>query len=184
MPVQTLSDMVYASAISSQTNALGIVYDSSSSASRDQFIHHQKFVFLTQTNREEIQRCASFKVPVILHVHSLQEAFDTFKMSSVKIILLVARGNVPFIDFGWMGKAYEEKKSVVFSLHELQRAFASKDASTLQEYRKMAQLLYKSKVPLGLVSLAREEKDALSPEEVISWAAYLGVPSLSVQWYL
>lgn len=137
-----------------------------------------------QANREEIQRCASQKIPIILRVNSLQEAFDTFKMSSVKIILLVARGNVPFIDYGWMGKAYEEKKSVIFSLQELQRAFATKDASTLQEYLKMAQLVYKSNVPLGLVSFAREEKDMLSHEEVVSWAAYLGIPSLSVHWYL
>jgi hypothetical protein len=184
MPVHELSDIVYASAISHQTNALGVAYENVNDAQRGQFIHHQKFVLLSQMNREEIQRCASLGVPVILHVHSLQESFDTFKMSSVKLILFVARGNIPFIDYGWMSKAFEEKKSVVFSLVELQRAFASKDASTLQEYRKMAQLLHKSKIPLGLVSFAREEKDVLSEEEVDAWAGYLNVPLLSVQWYL
>lgn len=184
MRLQSVSDVVYPSGVTGEVKPLGVVYSSLNDAQKDQFIQHQKFVFLTQTNRDEIQRCASLKVPVILQLHNLQSSFDVFKMPSVKIIFVALSGNTPIIDFGWMGKAFEERKSVVFSLRELQRAFSQKDFTTLQEYRKMAQLLQKSKIPLGLASFAQDENARLSEEDLQAWAGYLGVEKLSVQWYL
>lgn len=184
MRLQSVSDLVFPSGAAGETNSLGILYSSSTEAQKDNFINHQKMVFLTQTNREEIQRCASNKIPVILQLHNLQSSFDVFKMPSVKIVFVALRGSQPIIDFGWMGKAYEERKSVVFSLPELQRAFQSKDSSSLQEYRKLAQLLQKSKIPLSIASFAASEKERLSGEDKAAWAGYLGVDSLSVQWYL
>lgn len=184
MRLQSVSDLVFPSGVVGETKPLGVLYSSLAEAQKDVFIQHQKFVFLTQTNREEIQRCASLKVPVILQLHNLQTSFDVFKMPGVKIIFVAPRGNTPIIDFGWMGKAFEERKAVVFSLVELQRAFSQKDFSTLQEYRKIAQLLQKSKIPLGLGSFAQDEKARLSEEDLRAWAGYLGVSSLVVSWYL
>jgi hypothetical protein len=184
MPLRSVVDIVYPSGAAGEINPLGMVYASLNEAQKDQFINHQKFVFLSQTNREEIQRCASLKVPVILQLYDLKSSFDVFKMSAVKIIFVALRGNTPIIDFGWMGKAFEEKKSVVFSLPELQRAFSQRDALTLQEYRKIAQLLVKSKIPLGLASFSQHENERLSEEDIVAWAGYLGVSSLSVQWFL
>lgn len=184
MRLQSVADLVFPAGAAGETNALGILYPSAAEAQKDNFIQHQKMVFLTQINREEIQRCASLKIPVILQLHNLQSSFDVFKLPVVKIIFVAPRGNVPIIDFGWMGKAYEERKSVVFSLQELQRAFMSKDSSSLQEYRKLAQLLQKSKIPLGVASFATNENERLSNEDKAAWAGYLGVSSASVQWYL
>ncbi len=184
MRLQSVVDVVYPSGAAGEANPLGILYTSAAEAQKDNFVQHQKMVFLTQTNREEIQRCASQKIPVILQLHNLQSSFDVFKMGAVKIIFVAPRGNAPIIDFGWMGKAFEERKSVVFSLKELQRAFMSKDSSSLQEYRKLAQLLQKSKIPLGVASFASHENERLSNEDNAAWAGYLGVPALSVQWFL
>lgn len=184
MRLQSVSDLVFPSGVVGETNPLGILYSSLGEAQRDSFIQHQKFVFLTQTNREEIQRCASNNIPVILQLHNLQSSFDVFKMPGVKMIYVALKGNTPIIDFGWMGKAFEERKTVVFSLPDLQRAFSQKDFSTLQEYRKIAQLLQKSKIPLGLGSFAQDEKARLSEEDKGAWAGYLGVEKVSVQWYL
>ena len=184
MPTLSVSDIVFPSGMVGEVNPLGILYASSAEAQKDQFVQHQKFVFLTQTDYSEIQRCASQKIPVILQLHDLQHSFDVFKLSAVKIIFVAVKGTQPIIDFGWMSKAYEEKKSVVFSLSELQRAFSQKDSSALQEYRKLAQLLKKSHIPLGLASFARVESERLSAEDVQAWAGYLGVPSLRVEWYL
>lgn len=184
MRLQSVSDLVFSSGAVGEITPLGILYSSSSEAQKDNFIQHQKFVFLSQTNREEIQRCASQKIPVILQLYDLKNSFDVFKLSSVKIIFVALRGNTPIIDFGWMGKAFEEKKTVVFSLPELQRAFSQRDALTLQEYRKVALLLFKSKIPLGLASFAQHENERLSEEDAAAWAGYLGIPSLRVQWFL
>lgn len=184
MRLQSVSDLVYPAGVAGEANPLGIIYSTAAEAQKDSFVQHQKFVFLVQTNREEIQRCASQKIPVILQLHNLQSSFDVFKMSNVKMIFVAPRGNTPIIDFGWMGKAFEERKSVVFSLAELQRAFSNKDASSLQEYRKLAMLLHKSSIPLGVASFATNENERLSNEDKDAWAGYLGVPSLSVQWYL
>lgn len=184
MRLQSVSDLVFPSGVVGETKPLGILYTSAAEAQKDQFIQHQKFVFLTQTNRDEIQRCASLRIPVILQLHNLQSSFDVFKMGSVKIVFIALRGNTPIIDFGWMGKAFEERKSAVFSLQELQRAFSQKDFTTLQEYRKIAQLLQKSRIPFGLASFAQDEKARLSEEDSLAWAGYLGVEKLRVQWYL
>ncbi len=184
MRLQSVSDLVFPSGAAGETNSLGILYASSSEAQKDNFINHQKMVFLAQTNREEIQRCASNKIPVILQLHNLQSSFDVFKMPGVKIVFVALRGSQPIIDFGWMGKAFEERKSVLFSLPELQCAFVQKDSSALQEYRKLSQLLQKSKIPLGVASFAADENERLSAEDKTAWAGYLGVSALSVQWYL
>lgn len=184
MRLQSVADIVYPSGASGETNPLGIIYSSANDAQKDQFITHQKMVFLSQTNREEIQRCASQKIPVILQLHDLHSSFDVFKMSAVKIVFVSLKGAQPIIDFGWMGKAYEVRKSVIFSLVDLQRAFAQRDASSLQEYRKLAQLLHKSKIPLGIASFAQDEKERLSVEDAQAWAGYLGVSRVGVQWYL
>lgn len=184
MPLQTVQDVVFPSGVVGETNPLGVIYSNAGELQKDQFVQHQKMVFLTQTDRIEIQRCASNKIPVILQLHNLQSSFDVFKMPAVKIVFVSLRGNIPIIDFGWMGKAYEEKKSVVFSLPDLQRAFTQKDSPALQEYRKIAQLLQKSKIPLGIASFAHVESERLSEEDKAAWAGYLSVSALSVQWYL
>ncbi len=184
MPLLSVHDLVFPSAVSGEANALGIVYASVEQSARDQFVQHAKLVFLSSIDQTEIQRCASKKIPVMVQPHSLPNAFSLLKLHGVKIVLVHVKGSTPILDFGWMQKAFEEKKSVVFSLPALQEAFVQKDTLALQEYRKLAQLLHKSHVPLGLVSLARHENERLSEEDVHAWAGYLGIPALRVEWFL
>ena len=146
MRLQTVHDLVYPHAVSGEINALGVIYSNTPASQKDQFVQHQKVVLLNQADRAEIQRCSSQKIPVILQTHSLQSSFDVFKMNGVKMVLVILKGAIPIIDYGWMSKAFEERKSVIFSLPELQKAFTQKDSGGLQEYRKLAQLLQKSKM--------------------------------------
>lgn len=178
-------DLVYSPATGDETRALGVVYDSVSHVEREQLSPtHTPVVFLSRLDSSEIQRASSKKIPVMVPVSTLQGAFDLLKMNGVKLVYVEARGNVPLIDFGWMQKAFEEKKSVVFSLRALRTCFEKKDVDSLQEYRKLARLLEKSHVPMGLVSLAREKWERSSDTDAEAWKGYLGVSSFDLGWFV
>lgn len=183
MPVPA-SDLVFPSALAGLTQPVGVLYPSVSLAQKDLFSVHKKIVFLKTADRAEIQRAASARIPVLLSVHSLQSAFDVFKLAGVSAILVQPDGNRPIIDVGWMGKAKEEEKSVVFSFLHFQQAVQHGHVNTLQEYRKLARLLEKSRIAAGLATFAESPEEQLSPREKESVAHYLGINSFALPWVL
>ncbi len=177
-------DLVYPSAVSSQANPVGVLFSSLEESKNYSFIQHQKIVFLSSFDPAEIQRCASDKIPVLLHIHSLQSAFDVLKLNGVKMVLVTSEKNKPIIDFGWMQKAKEEGKSVVFSFAHFQNAFQKSDVYAIQEYRKLSKLLEKSRVPFGIASFAQSKNEGLNKREKSALAGYLGVKSFSLEWVI
>lgn len=170
-------DFIYPSAVSGKESPSFVIHESVAQLSSTSFQSHTKCVFLSSLDRTEIQRCASMKIPCVVSIQSLQQAFDLLKVSGVSFVHVNMNGP-PVIDYAWMSGAHDNQIGVVFSLKDLQEAFNGKNVNALQEYRKAARLLFKSHVPLHIVSFARTHEEVLSSHEQRAWLTYLGVRPL------
>ncbi len=175
-------DLAFPSALAGKNKPRGVLFSTVEESRLHQYIQHPKVVFLEQLDHTEIQRAATNKLPVLLKVHSLPSAFDTLKLNGVKMLLVCPEHGKPLIDYGWMQKAREEEKSVVFSLTHIQSSLNKKDIPALQEYRKLSKLLEKSHIPFGVASFAKTQEDLLSAREMNALAGYLGVKKFDLEW--
>lgn len=130
-------------------------------------------VFLPHTDKSEIQRSASAKIPALLEVHSMQGAFDALKLSGVKFVKVNPLQNKTTIDVAWMSVAKQKGISVVFALHDLQSALQLKKSRPVEEFQKLARLLSHYEVPYMIASFAKKETELLSQEEILSLREFL-----------
>ncbi len=130
-------------------------------------------VFLPHTDKSEIQRAASAKIPVLVEVHSMQGAFDALKLSGVKFVKVNPLQNKTTIDVAWMSVAKQRGISVVFALHDLQSALQLKKTRAMEEFQKLARLLAHYNVPFFIASFSKKENELLSLDELDSLRVYL-----------
>jgi hypothetical protein len=173
----TIFDILYPSALSRSNETCGYILANLSEKEKYSFQNHFPILFLPLLDRTEIQRAASQKIPCMVSVHSLQNAFDVFKHPNVKFVH-VPFSDKPIIDVGWMGKAKEDgTKTVVFSILEWKETVANNKTRILEEYLKMIRLLVKWKIPVLLASFAKDENEIPTLEEKEALSSFLGVYS-------
>jgi hypothetical protein len=166
-------DFIHPSAVSGRESPSFLVHDSFAQSASTSSPVHTKIVFLPALDRAEVQRCVSQKMPCMVSLHSLSNAFELLKVNGVKFVHVNLNGP-PVIDYAWMSGAKTNELEVVYSLENLKEAFNQKNVNGLQEYRKVARLLSKSKIPLHIGSFARTSENVLSRVEQRAWWAYLG----------
>ncbi len=166
-------DFIHPSAVSGRESPSFIIHESTAHYSQTSFPLHTKVVFLPSLDRTELQRCASQKIPCMVSIHSLSNAFELLKVSGLRFVHVNLNGP-PLVDYAWMSGAKTNNLEVVFSLENLQEAFHQKNVNSLQEYRKVARLLSKSRIPLHMGSFSRVAEGVLSRAEQRSWNTYLG----------
>ncbi|MFH0970011.1 MAG: hypothetical protein V1776_00955 [Candidatus Diapherotrites archaeon] len=165
-------DFIFPSALVTRSRKI-VLYSSVHELQMDTLPFHTKMVFLPVLDRAELQRCASQKIPCMVTLHSLQNAVDALKLSGLSFVHVNMNGP-PIIDYAWMTGAKNNSLEVVFSLRDLREAFAQKNTNSLMEFRKIAFLLSKEKIPLHVGSFARKEEECISPVEQASLLHYLG----------
>lgn len=166
-------DFIHSSAVSGRESPSFIIHESTAHFATTSFPTHTKIVFLKSLDRTELQRCASQKIPCMISIHSLSNAFELLKVSGLRFVHVNLNGP-PLIDYAWMSGAKTNNLEVVFSLENLQETFHQKNVNGLQEYRKIARLLSKSKIPLHVGSFARTTEGVFSQAEQRAWNQYLG----------
>lgn len=178
--VLAFSDFVFSSALgahspSTTRNALGVLFPDAKAAQSHalSFSDHTPLVFLPHSDKAELQRCASAKIPALVEVHSMQGAFDVLKLSGVKFVLVNPLRNKTTIDVAWMSVAKQRGLHVVFALHDLQESLYSQKPRALEEFQKLARLLSHYAIPYSIASFARTSEEILHEEEWIALRAYL-----------
>ena len=166
-------DFIHPSAVSGRESPSFILHESTAHASKTSFPLHTRIVFLPSLDRAEVQHCASQKIPCMVSIHSLSNAFELLKVSGLRFVHVNLNGP-PLLDYAWMSGAKANGLEVVFALEDLQGAFHQKNVNGLHEYRKVARLLSKSRIPLHVGSFARASEGVFSRAEQRAWNTYLG----------